>query len=192
MIVVDSNIVTARNLTSSLTSKAKQVEEKDPVWIVPVLWRYEFQNILATAIKAKQIKPEQALDIWEKVSKILIENECEPSASKVIDLVAQYGITAYDGQFIAVALEMGIPCVTEDRELQEKFPGIAISMDEFLKPESPLPMLFEKVRRGIAREKGDREIEYVIKVGSDQDRILLRPPPYGIREDKVGLRHWGT
>jgi predicted nucleic acid-binding protein len=136
MIVVDSNIVTARNLTSSLTSKAEQVEEKDPVWIVPVLWQYEFQNILATAIKAKQNKPEQALDIWKKVSKILIENECEPSASKVIDLVAQYGITAYDGQFIAVALEMGIPCVTEDRELQEKFPGIAISMEGFLKPKS--------------------------------------------------------
>lgn len=136
MIVVDSNIVTARNLTSTLTSKAEQIEEKDPVWIVPVLWRYEFQNILATAIKAKQIKPEQALDIWEKVSKILVENECEPSASKVIDLVAQYGITAYDGQFIALALEMGIPCVTEDRELQEKFPDIAISMDGFLKPQS--------------------------------------------------------
>ena len=136
MIVVDWNIVAARNLTSSLTSEAKQVEEKDPVWIVPVLWRYEFQNILATAIKSKQIKPEQALDTWEKVSKILIENECEPPAPRVIDLVAQYGITAYDGQFIAVALEMGIPCLTEDRELQEKFPGIAVSMGEFLKPES--------------------------------------------------------
>ena len=146
MIVVDSNIVTARNLTSSLTSKAEQVEHKDPVWIVPVLWRYEFQNILATAIKAKQIKPEQALDIWEKISKILSENECEPSASKVIDLVAQYGITAYDGQFIAVALEMGILCVTEDRELQEKFPGIAISMDEFLKPESTYVVREPKVK----------------------------------------------
>jgi len=133
MIVVVSNIVAARNLTSSLTSQAKQVEEKDPVWIVPVLWRYEFQNILATAIKAKQIKPEQALDIWEKVSKILTENEWEPSASRVIDLVTQYGITTYDGQFIAVALEMGIPCLTEDPELQEKFPGIAISMNQFLK-----------------------------------------------------------
>jgi predicted nucleic acid-binding protein len=136
MIVVDSNIVTARNLTSSLTSKAERVEEKDPVWVVPVLWRYEFQNILATVIKAKQIKPDQALDIWERVSGILIENECEPSAFRVIELVAEYGITAYDGQFIAVALEMEIPCVTEDRELQEKFPGIAISMDEFLRPES--------------------------------------------------------
>jgi predicted nucleic acid-binding protein len=100
------------------------------------LWRYEFQNILATAIKAKQIKPEQALDTWDKVSKVLIENECEPSQSRVIDLVAQYGITAYDGQFIAVALEMGVPLVTEDRELQEKFPGIATSMDEFLRPGS--------------------------------------------------------
>ena len=150
MIVVDSNIVAARNLTSSLTSEAKQVEEKDPVWIVPLLWRYEFQNILASAIKAKQIKPEQALDTWEKVSKILIENECEPSASRVIDLVAQHGITAHDGQFIAVALEMGIPCLTEDRELQEKFPGIAMSMDEFLKPEStPDPTYI--VREGKAR-----------------------------------------
>ena len=136
MIVVDSNIIAARNLTSSLTSEAKQVEEKDPIWVMPVLWRYEFQNILATAIKAKQIKPEQALGIWKEISNILIENEYEPSASKVIDLVAQYGITAYDGQFIAIALEMEILCVTQDRELQEKFPGIAISMNEFLKPES--------------------------------------------------------
>ena len=95
------------------------------------------------------------MDIWKKVSNILIENECEPSASKVIDLVAQYGITAYDGQFIAVALEMGIPCLTEDRELQEKFSGIAISMDEFLKPEStPEPTYV--VREGKARYRKRR------------------------------------
>ena len=157
MIVVDSNIVAARNLSSSLTSKAKQVEEKDPVWIVPVLWRYEFQNILATATKAKQIKPEQALDIWEKVAQILIENECEPSASKVIDLVAQYGITAYDGQFVAVALEVGIPCLTEDRELQKKFPGIVISMDEFLKPEStPEPTYVVREAKARYRERKRR------------------------------------
>ena len=136
MIIVDSNIIAAQCLISSLTSAAKQVEERDPVWIVPVLWRYEFQNILATAIKGKQIECEQALDIWEKVSKILMENEYEPSVSGGIGLVARYGITAYDGQFIAAALEMGILCVTEDRELQEKFPRVAISMDRFLKPES--------------------------------------------------------
>lgn len=133
MIVVDSNIIAARNLTSVLSAKAERVEQKDPGWIVPVLWRYEFQNILATAIKTRQIKPEQALDVWKRVFGILIENESEPSPAKVIDLVNQYGIAAYEGQFIALAMEMGIQCVTEDRELQGKFPNIAVSMDGFLK-----------------------------------------------------------
>ena len=67
MIVVDSNVIAARTLTSVLTSKAEKVEQKDPVWIVPVLWRYEFQNILATAIKAKQISQEHALVVWQKL-----------------------------------------------------------------------------------------------------------------------------
>ncbi len=132
MIVVDSNVIATRALTSVLGPKAEKVEQKDPVWIVPALWRYEFQNILATAIKARQITPEQALEVWQNVAGILAENESEPSPSKVIDLVAQYGITAYDGQFVALAMEMGIPCITEDRELQKKFPGIALSMDDFL------------------------------------------------------------
>jgi len=133
MIVVDSNIIAARSLTSVLTSKAEEVEKKDAVWIVPILWRYEFQNILATAIKAKQITPEYALDLWQEVAGIMTENESEPSPAGVIDLVAKYGITAYDGQFIALAMEMGIPCVTEDGELQSKFPRVAISMGDFLR-----------------------------------------------------------
>jgi predicted nucleic acid-binding protein len=101
---------------------------------VPVLWQYEFQNILVAAIKAKQITPEHPLGVWQRVAAILVENESEPSPAKVIDLVVQYGITPYDGQFIALAMEMGIPCITEDQELQEKFRGIALSMDDFLGP----------------------------------------------------------
>jgi len=146
MIVVDSNIITARNLSSILTSKAEQVEKKDPVWIVPILWRYEFQNILATAIKAKHITQEQALNVWQRVFDVLIDNECEPSADKVLSLVAKYEITAYDGQFIALAMEMGIPCVTEDQELHEKFPGVAISIDEFLKAQPTYGVREREVR----------------------------------------------
>lgn len=150
MIVVDSNIIAARNLTSGLSPKAEQVEQKDPVWIVPILWRYEFQNILAASIKAKRLAPEYALDVWQRVAGILVENEVEPSPAKVIDLVAQYGITAYDGQFMALAMEMGVPCVTEDGELQRKFPGIAVSVDDFLK--SPAPRIARE-RRGRYRAR---------------------------------------
>ena len=88
---------------------------------------------MATAIKAKQITPQYALDVWQRVAGILVKNESDPSPAKVIDLVAQYGITAYDGQFIALAMEMGILCVTEDGELQGKFPRVAVSIEDFLK-----------------------------------------------------------
>ncbi len=143
MIVVDSNIIAARNLASVLTSKAERVAQKDPVWIVPVFWRYEFQNILATLMKTKHITPAEALAVWQKVSDILAENETEPSPAKVIDLAAQYGITAYDGQFIALAMEMGVQCLTEDRELRSKFPGVTVSMDDFLEI-TPPRMVSEK------------------------------------------------
>lgn len=134
MIVVDSNVLAARNLTGVQTSLAEGVEERDPLWIVPPLWRYEFQNILAKAIWARQIAPEDALVAWRKVSDQMAENEHEPSSEKVIELSGRYRITGYDANFIALAMEMGVLCVTEDGELHKKFPGLAVSMADFVEP----------------------------------------------------------
>ena len=133
MIVVDSNVLAARNLAGVLTGIAEQVEEQDPIWIVPRLWRYEFQNILTKSIWVRQITLEDAMVAWRKASGQMFENEHEPSPEKVIDLSARHRITAYDANFIALAMEMGVMCVTEDGALQKKFPAIAVSMDVFIK-----------------------------------------------------------
>lgn len=132
MIVVDSCVLAARSLTTALTRKAAAVQRKDPVWIVPGLWRYEFQNILATAIKTGQITPGRALHVWDTVAEAMAQNEAEPPVSLIVQLIAEYRITAYDAQYIALAHTLGILCVTEDRELQKKFPHLALSMDSFL------------------------------------------------------------
>jgi hypothetical protein len=110
---------------------------------------------LASSIKVKQITLEQALNIWQRVAGILMENESEPPATRVIELVARYGISAYDGQFIALAMDMGVPCVTEDRELQGKFPGMAVSMEGFSKP-TPADHVQEK-RATYRAHKGRRQ-----------------------------------
>lgn len=135
MIVVDSNVLAARNLTGTRTLLAEQIEKRDPVWIVPPLWRYEFQNILARAIGVRQITSEIALSAWRKVSAQLCENEHEPSPENVIELALRHRITAYDANFIALAMEMGVRCVTEDGELQTKFPAVAVSMADFVRQE---------------------------------------------------------
>lgn len=133
MIVVDTNVLAARNMEHEKSSFAAQVERCDPVWVVPPLWRYEFQNVLAKALWAKRLTIEAAIDTWRQLVTVMGKNEHEPSAQKVIDLAGRYRITGYDANFIALAMEMEVPCVTEDGELQEKFPGKAISMDAFVK-----------------------------------------------------------
>ena len=132
MIVVDSNVLAARSMAHEKGALAEQVERRDPVWVVPPLWRYEFQNILAKTIWAKRVTMDKAVEIWHQVMSLMAENEHEPSAQKVIDLSGRYRITGYDANFIALAMEMRVLCVTEDGELQEKFPAIAVSMEDFV------------------------------------------------------------
>jgi len=132
MTVVDSNVLAARNLTGVQTALAERVESIDNLWIVPPLWRYEFQNILAKGLWARQFATDGALHVWRVVMARIADNEHDPSPDRVIELSSIYRITAYDANFIALAMEMDVPCVTEDRELQIKFPDIAVSMANFI------------------------------------------------------------
>ncbi len=60
------------------------------------------------------------------------DNEHEPSAERAIELAAEHRISGYDAQFVAAALELGVVCVTEDRELQNRLPTVAVSMKDFV------------------------------------------------------------
>jgi aminoglycoside/choline kinase family phosphotransferase len=40
VIVVDSNVIAHRHLSSGQTTLAERVERKDSLWIMPRLWRY--------------------------------------------------------------------------------------------------------------------------------------------------------
>lgn len=132
MIVVDSNVIAARNMEHAKSIFAEQVDRVDQMWIAPPLWRYEFQNILAKALWAKRLTLETAVETWQRVKDAMSENEYEPSPERVIELSGRYRITSYDANFIALAMELGVKCVTEDGELHEKFPAIAIGMEKFV------------------------------------------------------------
>jgi predicted nucleic acid-binding protein len=136
VIVVDSNVLAARNMDHEKSAFAQQVERRDPVWIVPALWRYEFQNILAKAIRTKRLTVDAAVETWREVMIRMAENEHDPSAERIIDLAGRYRITAYDANFVALAMEMGVLCVTEDRKLHENFPAVAVSMEDFIKQDT--------------------------------------------------------
>ena len=47
-------------------------------------------------------------------------------------VAAEYAITGYDAQYVALAQSLNAPLITEDRKLRNAAPGIALSMREFL------------------------------------------------------------
>lgn len=133
MIVVDSNVLVARVLNTPLSDYAIRVERLDPCWRVPTLWRYELQNILATQIKAGYMTSSEALTHFDFLDSALHDCQKEPDSKHVLRLVEQYHITAYDANFVALALGLDCPLVTQDAELLRKFPGTAMMMQDFVK-----------------------------------------------------------
>lgn len=125
MIVADSNLIASCVLECSATKAALRLRDSDPDWRVPLLWRYEVMNILATMIKAGRLDKKTATDIFSGLAVSLAPGEHDSPPKTVLDLVSAYGITGYDAQFVALAIELDCNLYTQDRELLDKFPAIA-------------------------------------------------------------------
>ena len=58
--------------------------------------------------------------------------QCEVEMDTALAVAAEYAITGYDAQYVALAQSLNAPLITEDRKLRKAVPGIAFSMLEFL------------------------------------------------------------
>ena len=132
MIVVDANVIIPIFCASARTAVAQAVQERDPEWVIPSLWEYEFHNAMAKAMRAGLLSLNVALSAARHAAEALRSSTIEPPFVLVPPLCATYGITAYDAAYIALAQHRGCLLVTEDAELQRKFPGLAVTMEAFL------------------------------------------------------------
>ena len=132
MIVADNTLLCHFFLRSDLGGMARHVREKDGDWIVPTLWRAEFANAI---VKAYWACPDPAgghLRAWDNAFAVMSRCEREVDFHEVVRLGAEKHISAYDAHYACLALKYGTPLVTEDGPLKKAFPGIAMSMKEFL------------------------------------------------------------
>jgi predicted nucleic acid-binding protein len=104
---------------------------RDSEWIAPLLWRSEFRNALAGALRRKLITTEAAIELAEKAEAQLTGHEFLVSGHAVMELVASSRCSAYDLEFVVLARDRGVPLVTVDRQLRREFPKLTISLEEF-------------------------------------------------------------
>ena len=129
MIVVDTNVLAYLYLPGDYTTDAEALLKQDSNWTAPSLWRSEFRNILAGYIRRKTLTFDQALGLQNEAESLLAGSEFEVDSRAVLELVQGSDCSAYDCEFIALAIRLETKLVTMDGTLLRAFPKRAVALN---------------------------------------------------------------
>ena len=128
MIVVDTNVLAYLYLPTEFSAQAEALLERDADWAAPVLWRSEFRNILAGYMRRRALSFADACALQAEAEDLLAGNEHEVDSKDVLELVRTSDCSAYDCEFAALALRLGVKLVTMDRKLLKAFPKQVVAL----------------------------------------------------------------
>jgi predicted nucleic acid-binding protein len=128
MIVVDSNVIAYLYLPGDYTAVAETLVEHYPEWAVPILWRSEFRNILAGYMRRGILSFDQACGLQHEAEDLLTGSEYEVDTFSVMELVRDSDCSAYDCEFVALAIRLKTKLVTMDTKLLRAFPRYAVAL----------------------------------------------------------------
>jgi predicted nucleic acid-binding protein len=131
MIVADTSLIASLLLSTPATRTAEAVLERDPEWTAPALWRYEFKNVLASQVRLMGLPLDQAVALFEKAEEVIIEPEIEVESGAILRLAHAKKLSAYDAEFLGLALALGVRIVTLDSGILKAGRDIAISPTAF-------------------------------------------------------------
>ena len=130
MIVVDTNVLAYLLLPYEFSAQADALFKRDPEWVAPILWRSEFRNLLAGYVRRKTLTFDEVLKVQAEAEALLAGNEHEVDSRRVLELVRDSNCSAYDCEFIALAVRLGTKVVTMDGKMLEEFPQHAVALSE--------------------------------------------------------------
>jgi len=128
VIVVDTNAIAYLFINGDYSDQAAALLKSDPVWLVPLLWKSEFRNILALYFRQGHVSLNEAQSIINEAEEFLSGNEYEVNSFEVLDLVSNSKCSAYDCEFVALAKRFGLDFYTSDKKILKGFPEIALDL----------------------------------------------------------------
>jgi predicted nucleic acid-binding protein len=127
VIAVDTNVIAYLFLRGDFTARAEAWLRADRDWVAPMLWRSEFRNLLAGCLRRKQLTFESMCDIQREAQALLIGNEHAVDSQRVLELVRDSDCSAYDCEFVSVAIRLGVKLLTADKKVLNAFPGHTVA-----------------------------------------------------------------
>ena len=128
MIVVDCNVIAYLYLPSQYTRAAEALLERQSSWAAPVLWRSEFRNILTGFMRRGRLTFEQSYRVQRDAENLLEEGAYEVDSFSVLQLAQASKCSAYDCEYVALAMALEVTLVTMDKQLLRTFPTLTESL----------------------------------------------------------------
>ena len=117
MIVVDTNVIAYWLIEGEYTALARQLRDTDPVWIVPTLCRHELANVLANYVKYEAMAIADVPVLWQSVESLIEGREYDVDLGQAIAMAVDNNLSAYDAQYLYLALSLDIPLISQDKKL---------------------------------------------------------------------------
>jgi predicted nucleic acid-binding protein len=133
MIVTDTNTIAYLYLPTDQTDNVVSLLHTDSQWIAPLRWRSELRNVLAMYVRKSIIDLSTAIAIQAQAEQQLADNEYTVNSMDVLTLAQQSGCSAYDCEFVSLAISLSLKLITGDQKLIQTFPNIAMTAGDYLR-----------------------------------------------------------
>jgi len=132
VIVVDSSVIVNALVSTARTAEVRKARSLDKMWHAPALWRSEIRSALLKHHRAKTFSLITAVELTLLAEKLVTNSATDLPSDLILSLASESGCSAYDCEFVAVALQLNVPLLTYDRKLLKAFPKIAIHPGDWL------------------------------------------------------------
>jgi len=128
--VVDANIIIYAITESEQTGLARRLLEHTPDVVVPLLWRSECLSALVVLARAHRIAVDDAFGAFAAAWEVFHPREQEVDYRLAMRAAIERKISAYDAQYLALAMQLECRLVTNDRNLAARCGDHAVLFEE--------------------------------------------------------------
>jgi predicted nucleic acid-binding protein len=131
-IVLDTSVALAWCFKDELTETAAQLRDQLQTGIaaVPLLWFIEIANALALAERRGRITAAESAQLIALFETLGIEADGETASlafTRILDLAREQRLTAYDAAYLELAMRLGVPLASKDRDLCDAADRVGVS-----------------------------------------------------------------
>lgn len=135
-IVLDANVIFLRFWRDDRTGVVRRLMRRASAVCVPSLWRHEVLSALRGQLFAGAPR-DGLVRAYRRAVSLFEPFEEQPDPVRVLALVERFAadgkhasLSAYDAQYVALAIDQGAVLVTLDAALRAKFPELALTLED--------------------------------------------------------------